>query len=233
MRIIRSFIKNLITLYKCILNNVEYSTNFYISLNAKIIGTGKKLLLGKCYIGKSCCLIIRGIIKIGDNTKLFNNVTISSESEIEIGDKNVIGDNTDIFAYSEGYIKIGNNNLISKLTRIASANSVVLGNNILMGPHIFIADYNHSYIDIDKAIMFQGNTVPKNNNIIGGILIEDDCWIGTNVVIVGNIHIGKHAVIGANSVVTHDIPPYSVAVGSPAKVVKHYDFKTRQWVKVL
>ena len=51
-------------------------------------------------------------------------------------------------------------------------------------------------------------------------MIGDDTWIGTNVVIAGTVEIGKHCVIGANSVVTHDIPDYSVAVGCPAKVIK-------------
>ena len=54
----------------------------------------------------------------------------------------------------------------------------------------------------------------------GGVLIGDDTWIGTNVVIAGTVEIGKHCVIGANSVVTHDIPDYSVVAGCPAKVIK-------------
>ena len=54
----------------------------------------------------------------------------------------------------------------------------------------------------------------------GGVSIGDDTWIGTNVVIAGTVEIGKHCVIGANSVVTHDIPDYSVVAGCPAKVIK-------------
>lgn len=59
--------------------------------------------------------------------------------------------------------------------------------------------------------------------------IGDGSWLGTHVVIAGNITIGKHCVIGANSVVTKDIPDYSVAVGIPAKVVKRYNFDTKCW----
>lgn len=54
----------------------------------------------------------------------------------------------------------------------------------------------------------------------GGVSIGDDTWIGTNVVIAGTVEIGKHCVIGANSVVTHDIPDYSVVAGCPARVIK-------------
>lgn len=65
------------------------------------------------------------------------------------------------------------------------------------------------------------------------LMIDDGTWLGTNVVIVGNVHVGKHCVIGANSVVTKDIPDYSVAAGIPAKVIKRYDFEKEEWVRVL
>lgn len=64
------------------------------------------------------------------------------------------------------------------------------------------------------------------------MVIRRDTWIGTNVSIIGNVNIGKHCVIGANSVVTHNIPDYSVAVGCPARVIKRYDFNQNKWVKV-
>ena len=61
------------------------------------------------------------------------------------------------------------------------------------------------------------------------VLIDDGTWLGTNVVVVGNVHIGKQCVIGANSVVTKDIPDYCVAAGSPAKVLKRYNFESKEW----
>jgi acetyltransferase-like isoleucine patch superfamily enzyme len=63
------------------------------------------------------------------------------------------------------------------------------------------------------------------------VTIADDVWIGGNVVILAGISIGKHAVIGAGSVVTKDVPPYSVVVGNPAKIVKKYDFNLNAWIK--
>ena len=59
--------------------------------------------------------------------------------------------------------------------------------------------------------------------------IGDGSWLGTHVVIAGNVKIGKHCVIGANSVVTKDIPDYCVAVGIPAKIIKKYNFDTCTW----
>lgn len=65
----------------------------------------------------------------------------------------------------------------------------------------------------------------------GGVRIGDDTWIGTNVVIVGSVNIGKHCVIGANSVVTHDVPDYCVAAGSPCVIKKRYNPKLNAWVR--
>ena len=72
--------------------------------------------------------------------------------------------------------------------------------------------------------MYQGVKIHEK-----GIEIGDDSWIGINSVIVGNVRIGKHCVIGANSVVNKNIPDYSIAVGSPAKVIKRYNFEKKEW----
>ena len=64
------------------------------------------------------------------------------------------------------------------------------------------------------------------------IKIGKGSWIGTHVAIIGDVHVGKHCVIGANSVVTKDVPDYSVAIGIPAKVIKKYNFEIKKWEKV-
>ena len=62
------------------------------------------------------------------------------------------------------------------------------------------------------------------------VIIEDDSHIGANSVIVAGVHIGKRCQIGAGSVVTKNIPDYSVAVGNPAKVIKHFNFQLNKWI---
>ncbi len=64
------------------------------------------------------------------------------------------------------------------------------------------------------------------------VVIDDDTWIGTNAVIVGNVHIGKHCVIGANSVVNKDIPDYCVAVGAPARIIRKFNFSKKCWERI-
>lgn len=61
------------------------------------------------------------------------------------------------------------------------------------------------------------------------VIISDGTWIGTNAVIVGNVKIGKNCVIGANSVVTKDIPDYCIAAGIPARIIKRYNIETHSW----
>lgn len=119
---------------------------------------------------------------------------------------------------------------IGMFSRIACKNRISIGKNLITGPNLFLADYNHEYRNPEIPIKFQGEFI-KNSNFfpLGGVIIEDDCWIGANVVIVGSLTIGKHCVIGANSVVNASIPDYCVAVGSPCKVVKKFNHATNKW----
>ena len=90
----------------------------------------------------------------------------------------------------------------------------------------YISDFNHRYNNINLPIQDQG----LSNK--GGICIGKGTWIGAHSTIVGSVNIGKGCVIGANSVVTRDIPDYCVAVGSPAKIIKQYDFNLKEWIRI-
>ena len=119
-------------------------------------------------------------------------------------------------------------------SRIGVAGYVKIGKEVEMGPNVFIADYNHEYRDITQSVLVQGITYTNNGQNIStpSLEIGDGTWLGANVVVVGEIKIGKHCVMGANSVVIKDIPDYSVSVGAPAKVIKKYDFDKKMWVSV-
>lgn len=92
---------------------------------------------------------------------------------------------------------------------------------------MYITDCDHEYRNIEVPVIDQG-IVQKGQQVS----IGDGSYIGINTVIVGNVKIGKHCVIGANSVVTKDVPDYCVAVGSPAKVVRQYSQETGEWIKI-
>lgn len=114
-------------------------------------------------------------------------------------------------------MRIGSGCEVGERCRISIANSLIIGEKVLLSPNVYITDCDHEYRNIDVSVIEQG-IVQKGQKVS----IGDGTYIGINSVIVGNVKIGKHCVIGANSVVTKDVPDYCVAVGSPARVVKRY-----------
>lgn len=91
-----------------------------------------------------------------------------------------------------------------------------VGKYVMMGEEIHIIGGGHRFADTETPMIFQGNV--ENT----GLRIEDDVWIGYRVIILSKVrHIGKGAIIGAGSVVTHDIPDYAIVAGNPAKIIKY------------
>lgn len=123
------------------------------------------------------------------------------------------------------HLKIGEGSIIGNFNHIYATGEIIIGKNVLTADKVYISDNLHQYEDINSPIMFQGiKQLPK-------LVIGDGSWIGENVCIIG-ASIGINCVIGANSVVTKDIPDYSVAVGSPARIIKKYNIISQKWEKV-
>lgn len=114
---------------------------------------------------------------------------------------------------------------IGHFNHIYATKKIVLEKDVLTADRVYISDNLHGYSNIHVPI--------KNQPIIqhGEVVIGEGSWLGENVCVLG-AKIGKHCVIGANSVVTKDIPDYSVAVGAPAKVIKKYDFNRNMWINI-
>ena len=91
----------------------------------------------------------------------------------------------------------------------------VLGRHVLMGPDVIICSSSHEYKDPDIPVMLQGAKAKR------AVVIGDDVWIGTRAIIMPGVNVGNHVIIGANSVVTKDIPDYAVVGGSPARIIKY------------
>ena len=111
-------------------------------------------------------------------------------------------------------IKIGNYCIILHDFQCNAALSVEIQDYVLIAPRVFITDSDHVVSEEGEP-----TTVCKEFRS-SPVLIEHNCWLGVNVVIVKGVHIGHHSIIGANSVVTRDVPPCSVAAGSPARIVE-------------
>ncbi len=112
-----------------------------------------------------------------------------------------------------GTISIGQNTIINPYSHIAAAASLYIGEWVLMGSRVSIIDHDHGFSKLDTPITCQPLSVAP-------IKIENHVWIGENVVILKGVTIGAYAIIGANSIVTADIPVGGIAVGNPARVIR-------------
>lgn len=114
-------------------------------------------------------------------------------------------------------LRIGDESSLQQGCKITAAESIVIGNKVMIADNVFITDHNHIFnrADMPAALVRDLHTEE--------VVIEDGCWLGYGCVILKGVHIGERSVIGANAVVTRDIPPYSVAVGNPARVIRKID----------
>jgi acetyltransferase-like isoleucine patch superfamily enzyme len=119
-------------------------------------------------------------------------------------------------------LEIGDGCRIGRFNHIYATRSVVIGANVLTANGVYISDNSHGYIDLMTPVMNQ-SVIQKNNVEIG-----EGSWLGHNACIIG-ARIGRHCVIGANSVVTHDIPDLCVVVGAPAIIIRRYDPVNKSW----
>lgn len=150
----------------------------------------------------------------GSHFRAQSHVTIEGFKNIQLGQNVRFAKNTFYYAQEDGAIQIGNNfsiNVNSSL--IANFGKITIGDNCLIGPNCVLRAANHKFENTEIPINKQGHTP-------GHITLEDDVWLGANVVVLPNVTIGKSSIIGAGSVVTKDIPAFSIATGIPAKVLK-------------
>lgn len=129
--------------------------------------------------------------------------------------------------YSFNTIEIGNEVSIGTGAVFLAPNSgITIGNKVLIGTNVTIRGGNHT-IDRFGQFIYDVTDELKNKWDDAPVIIEDDVWIGANVTILMGVRIGRGCVVGAGAVVTKDIPPYSIAIGVPARVIKlRFDYQT-------
>jgi lipopolysaccharide O-acetyltransferase len=166
---------------------------------------------------------IRGckFIKIGDNFQTGTNVWIEAvEKHLD-------------FEYNP-LIEIGSFVRFSDNVHIACTNKVVIGNGVLFGSKVHITDHAHGIYNgenqDDPRVLSPTLRRLTNDNIV---IIGDNVWLGDGVVVLPNVKIGSGSIVGANSVVTKDVPPNVIVVGSPATAVKRFNEKTEKWEKII
>lgn len=166
-----------------------------ISLPARLKGMkiGKNSCLGPGY--DFIQIQLKGIV-LGDN------VFIGKGAQLEIIKK------------SNGTIRIGDDSNIGRYATFVAMKKISIGNRVLISYNVSIRDYDHKFRDLNTPPIWSGFTEPEE------IVIEDNCFIGAHTFISKGVHLGKHCIVGANSVVTKSFPAYSVIAGSPAKLIE-------------
>ncbi|UJF18549.1 acetyltransferase [Vibrio sp. SS-MA-C1-2] len=123
-------------------------------------------------------------------------------------------------------LSIGTNCQINDYVHIACINKVYIGNNVLMASKVFISDHNHGNFPFDNEI----HKPPADRKLsYAAVFIADNVWLGESVHILPGVTIGKGAIVGAGSIVTKNIPDYTMAVGNPAKIIRKFNFDRNVW----
>ncbi|MGE3908145.1 MAG: DapH/DapD/GlmU-related protein [Chloroflexota bacterium] len=144
---------------------------------------------------------------------------------IELGDRTFVMHNAELHVFNfrdlpHAFIKVGPRTFIGESVIIRGQGGVTIGEAVLIGPAAQILAINHKFADPSLHIMDQG--------ISGdGIVIEDGAWIGAGAIILDGVRVGRGAVVGANSVVTRDVPGRTLVAGTPARIIRHLDRNER------
>ena len=168
--------------------------------------------------------IIPFVIKRGKGSIIRRKarLDIIPSKKITLGKKSVIEDYT-IINNGMGDIFIGDYTHVT--SRVKLVGPVTLGNYVTIGSGAQITGLTHNYLDVTRPIAKQGVTPNRT-------VVEDDVWIGGNSCINQGITIGTHSIIASGSVVTKNVPPYSVVGGNPARILRQYDFEKQEWTKI-
>lgn len=170
---------------------------------------------------------IKNEFKYAGDVSINHGLDLLGGKYITIGNKTGLGKNGVLQAW-DSYrgekfnpsIKIGNNCWIGDYFNISAMNSIEIGNGVLTGRWVTILDNSHGETGYNSLII-----PPRERHLYskGKVIIEDNVWIGDKVTILSGVKIGVGSIIGANSVVTKDVPPYSIVAGIPSNIIKKYD----------
>ena len=125
----------------------------------------------------------------------------------------------------------GENFQMNDYVHITAMESVKIGNNVLLASKIYISDCSHGSYSGDENDSYP-DSIPHDRPLSSKpVAIEDNVWLGEFVSVLPGVTIGKGSIVGANSVVSKNLPPYVIAVGTPAKPIKKFNFETNKWEK--
>jgi acetyltransferase-like isoleucine patch superfamily enzyme len=165
---------------------------------------------------------------------LFPTVALYGEPYIRIGRDVIVGPYCTLSAGvmpghvpdNDPVVTIGDAVLIGRGSGIVGHRSVTIGDGVFTGHNVYVTDANHGYEDVHETIGRQF-AAPRP------VVVGAGSWLGHGSIVLPGAHVGEHVAVGAGSVVTGELPDYSVAVGNPARVIRRYDTERGEWVRVL
>lgn len=195
---------------------IEFVMRLWIRIKAKAFTK----ILSICFfsIGKKTTIIPPLRFTNLSLIQLGSGITIHSHCWIQALKLNERGSSPKIII--KDYAAIGMN------TTISAAKSIVIEEHVFTGRNVYISDHGHKFEDITMPIGNQG--IRKAIEV----RIGAKTWLGQNAVILPGVTIGRHCIIGANSVVTSHIPDYTIAAGVPAKAINRYNSSTKSWERI-
>ncbi|MCU0771600.1 MAG: acyltransferase [Verrucomicrobia bacterium] len=178
-------------------------------------------------------LVRRSFGAMGRDCIVQATMRCTNPGDIFLGDRVFIGADAWIDCFKEypfsgqqftPRLEIGADTMIGYHSHIMVVGHMKIGRHVLIADRVYISDNLHGYEDVTKPMLAQ----PLVHRPVE---IQDEVWLGENVCVLPGVTIGRHSVIGSNSVVTKDVPPHSVAAGVPARVLRTYDPRTAQWIR--
>lgn len=167
----------------------------------------------------------------GQTSVIHHPAIITEQQNISIGNGTTILNNSRLQIYNyltgkDSTITIGDNCYIGYRFSALAGGNIKIGNNVLIASDVLITSENHG-TDPECETPYMDQPL-----ICQDVTIDNGCWIGEKVTILPGVTIGEKCIIGANSVVTKSLPSYTIAAGSPARIIKTYNFETHRWEKV-
>lgn len=174
---------------------------------------------GFLFVGRNVSIRHAHLLKAGRGVVLDDNVFIDALGEwgVRLGDGvtiargTVIKSSSVLWTTSKGFV-MGSNSSLGDYSFVGAAGGVKIGSNVLGGQRLSFHSENHNYDDATRPIREQG--VRRE-----GIVVEDDCWLGSGAIFLDGVTVGRGSVVAAGSVVTRGVPAYSIVAGVPAKVI--------------
>jgi acetyltransferase-like isoleucine patch superfamily enzyme len=200
---------------------ITYNYLFFFFIRGLLLRLRIKSVKGLLLVGKNARIFYPKNLQVGYHTIIEDGAEINclSLQGIKLGNRVTIGKYaiirpSNIYGgpIGEG-LTMGDNSNIGPYNYIGCSGKITIGNNVMLAPRVSIYAENHVFDHLDILIRDQG--VEKKE-----VIIEDDCWIAANSILLAGVTIGKGSVVAAGSVVTENVPPYSVVAGVPAKWIK-------------